>query len=468
MVNAARHDESLLQHMLGGSSSGFLSRTYDVVKVKRGKYIYKTNTYEAFCADIICGGVRRIAKSHTGCYSFYVRKFLRNVKSKTIMGMSPHREERISMSEQLTHRLIGFRVKAAREAAGWTQERLAQLLQLNDRQSISDLENGKRRLQPNELAQLAEQFGRDVEFFLDPFAVVGEGQFNWRASPELPEDSLDGFELSAGKWIGLLRWMRDNEGIKSPLKFSLRLSFKNSYEEAISRAELFVEKLSLGSVPAERLIEVIEEKLDIPVLFVDAIENPDGASISGATCHLQDLAVILINRNEVESRRYFDLAHELFHVLTWDTMRPDHRESNSYVSRGRAKRIEELANNFAAGLLMPTRSLGQVIDKRRLEDVAYLVEIALQFRVSPAALAYRLLNVGWINEETKDALLQEHQPETRASTPKRFSENFVQMLHRAIERGDLSARKSAKVIGMSLPQLSDLFIEHSLPRAFEL
>ena len=43
------------------------------------------------------------------------------------------------MLERLSHRLIGYRVKAAREAAGWNQDRLAELLGLNDRQSVSDL-----------------------------------------------------------------------------------------------------------------------------------------------------------------------------------------------------------------------------------------------------------------------------------------------------------------------------------------
>ena len=35
---------------------------------------------------------------------------------------------------------------------------------------------------------------------------------------------------------------------------------------------------------------------------------------------------MLINRDEVPGRRHFDLAHELFHILTWDAMPPDHVE----------------------------------------------------------------------------------------------------------------------------------------------
>lgn len=373
------------------------------------------------------------------------------------------------MLEKLSQRLIGYRVKAAREAAGWTQDRLAEAMDLKDRQSVSDIENGKRALKPDELVLLTDTLDRELDFFLEPFQVAGEAQFSWRASPGLAEDSLDGFELRAGQWIGLLRWLRENEQDRSnPLKHTLRLTTQSSYEDAIARAESLVEALDLGVVPAERLAEKIEQELDIPVLYVDTIETPEGDSISGATCHLQDMGMILINRNEPEARRFFDLAHELFHALTWDAMKPDHRESNSVEDRAKGKRIEQLANNFAAALLMPQASLANLIDKRRIDDVSHLADVAMQLRVAPVALAWRLFNLNWIGTETRDALQQEHQRPSVAGTPKRFSPAFVNMLHRAIDRGHLSARKAAKTMGATLTQLVDLFSEHSLSSPFEL
>ncbi|PIQ12832.1 MAG: DNA-binding protein, partial [Hydrogenophilales bacterium CG18_big_fil_WC_8_21_14_2_50_58_12] len=55
------------------------------------------------------------------------------------------------MFEKISQKLIGYRVKAARIAAGLTQDQLTQGLGLNDRQSVSDIENGKRALKPDEL-----------------------------------------------------------------------------------------------------------------------------------------------------------------------------------------------------------------------------------------------------------------------------------------------------------------------------
>lgn len=371
--------------------------------------------------------------------------------------------------ERQAHKGIGYRVKAARESRSWTQERLTAALGLNDRQTVSDIENGKRALRPEELLRIAELLGRDLEYFLDPFAVEGEAQFSWRASATLAEETLDRFELEAGGWIGLLRWLREREQVRaSPLKHSLRLSARSSFEDAQDRAESLVRDLDLGLVPADHLSEQIEGELDIPVLFFDRPGSNEAESISGAACHLQDLGVILVDRNESEGRRHYDLAHELFHALTWDAMTPDHRESNSFAQRARGKRIEQLADNFAAALLMPRASLDHFLKPDKLGDIGHLADVAAKLRVSPVALAWRLFNARRIDEDTCKALQKFRQPAPFDRRPKLFSHKFVEMLHRAIDQGHLSARKAAKTLSLPLSGLADLFAEHGLEAPFEL
>lgn len=373
------------------------------------------------------------------------------------------------MLEKVSQKLIGYRVKAAREARGWTQDQLTQGLGLKDRQSVSDIENGKRALKPDELLALSDLLDRDIEFFLDPFAVVGEAQFSWRAAPEVPEARLDGFELRAGRWIGLLRWLREQQDSRvSVLKRTLRLSAQSSYEDALGCAESLVVELDLGTLPAEKLIHRIEHDLDIPVLFVDTDESANGPSISGATCHLEDMGVILINRHESEARRFFDLAHELFHALTWDAMEPDHRESNSVEERTKGKRIEQLANSFAAGLLMPRASLDKLLDGNRLDDLAHLAEVASLLKVAPVTLAWRLFNLKLISEDTRRGLAQKKGRPTTTAPPKAFSPTFVKMLHDALENGRLSARKAANATGLGLSGLIALFAQYDLAAPFQL
>ncbi len=371
------------------------------------------------------------------------------------------------MREKLSQKLIGYRVKAARDARGWTQEQVAQGLGLNDRQSISDIENGKRALKPDELLQLSDLLDHDIDYFLDPFAIAGEANFSWRAPPEIAEDKLHAFELKTGRWIGLLRWLRAQQDNRpSVLKSTLRLSAQSSFEDAQECAESLSIELNLGIIPAEALLDKIENKLGIPVLFVDVVTMDHDKSISGATCHLEDMNVILINRHETEGRRFYDLAHELFHALTWDAMKPEHRESNAMEQRHKPKRIEQLADNFAAALLMPLTSIDQLIAHDRQHDIRHLSAVATRLRVTPLALAWRLYNLKRIDSDTR-----EHLGKQRAATgnpPQQFSIAFVRMLHDALEHGRVSARKVAKTMELELEDLTALFAEYDLAAPFEL
>src|SRR2546429_7733579 len=81
------------------------------------------------------------------------------------------------------------------------------------------------------------------------------------------------------------------------------------------------------------------------VLMVDPIKG-----VSGAACRLPELDVVLINRREIAGRRHFDLAHELFHIFTWDAMPPEHIEEVTPKTR---TRVEQLADSFASAVLMP-------------------------------------------------------------------------------------------------------------------
>ncbi|WP_431261837.1 ImmA/IrrE family metallo-endopeptidase [Roseateles chitinivorans] len=184
-------------------------------------------------------------------------------------------------------------------------------------------------------------------------------------------------------------------------------------------------------------------------------------------CRLLDLEVIVINRQEPLGRRNFDLAHELFHALTWDALKPLHREDPEEKPTGkRIKRIEQLADNFAAGLLMPRDSLEKLIPKDKFDDVQYLATIARELQVSNGALAYRLFNARMVNTTTRDALRKFPSPKDEIQRPQRFSASFVSLLHDGIARGHVSSRKAALALSLNLEELADLLREHGKPVPF--
>lgn len=363
---------------------------------------------------------------------------------------------------------VGLRIKHARDLLKLTQEQVSTAMGFNDRQTLSEIENGRRAVKSDELVKFSDVLDQELEFFLDPFSVVAEAQYSWRASAEVQEEVLDRFEAKAGGWVGMLRWLRAQAPTgQSPLGFALRLDMHSSYEQAQAVAEQLVVKLELGAVPALKLVDCVERKLDIPVLFVDVPMDMPHGTISGAACHLADLGVILVNRRESLTRRNFDLAHELFHSLTWERMPPEHRESNSSESRQRSKRVEQLADNFAAALLMPKASLDEFLDPRRQTDLAHLAEVASRLRVSASALSWRLRAMGRIDEVTREKLARMLPAEPTGDTPKLFAESFVNQLHTALDKGRLTARKASKALGLPLHELAQLFVEYELPDPFQ-
>jgi Zn-dependent peptidase ImmA (M78 family) len=141
-------------------------------------------------------------------------------------------------------------------------------------------------------------------------------------------------------------------------------------------------------------------------------------------------------------------------------MPPDRREVPEQSASKRIRRVEQLADNFAAGLLMPQVALDKLIPQNHLDNPQHLAEVARQLQVSTAALAFRLYNAKAIDADTRDALRLANAPKLHVERPKRFSSAFATLLHNGIADGHVSTRKAAKALSMTLEQLAALMTEH--------
>ncbi|HDR9879696.1 MULTISPECIES: helix-turn-helix domain-containing protein [Burkholderia cepacia complex] len=366
-------------------------------------------------------------------------------------------------------RRMGARIRAARESAGMTQAQLSEALGFADRQTLSTIENGDRRVQAAELVRASQVLGHAIDWFIDPFVVTGEARFSWRVAQTVPDALLDEFESRIGQLVGLMRHLKVAlHGPSRALTPMLRIPPHPTFEDAWAWGEAVAQELELGTIPSEKLVDHIERKLDISVLFIDAEVAMDPKDISGAMCRLSDLGVIVINRQESTVRRNFDVAHELFHALTWDAMPPDRRDPSDQPAGKRVPRIEQLADNFAAAVLMPKATLDKLIPQEHLTDAAYLASVARELQVSTGALAYRLLNAKMIDKSICDALREVYTPKARTEMPKLLSASFATLLHDGIAHGHVSARKAAKALSMRLDQLAELMTEHGKAVPFSM
>ena len=368
----------------------------------------------------------------------------------------------------MTTQLIGRRIRALREERKLSQERLAEMFGFKDRQTVSAIETGVRRVTAEELVLAVERLGAPLEYFTDPFLLVGEGRFSWRQSG-VDVQQLEAYERRAGRWIAAYRTLAPQVGRETPLmRRTLGLFRRSSFEDAIRAGERFVAEFGLGDVPATRLADIMERELGILVLMVDAERG-----ISGAACRLPELDAVLIARHEVEGRRQFDLAHELFHLLTWDAMPPEHLEEARETG---GNRVEQLANNFASAVLMPADTLARFGKWSELGEAALVARLnatANELHVTATALKWRLVALGALTLATAravpDAALRHNgRGEAENLPPVLFSRPFMEVLGLAVGEGLVSVRRAAALLELSIDDLSDVFAVHRVAQPAEL
>ena len=362
----------------------------------------------------------------------------------------------------MSSELIGRRLRVLRESSSVSQETVAKMLGINDRQTISAIETGHRRMSVDELLLAADVFNVSVDYFTDPFRLDGEGQFSWRSNGARPTE-LQEWETRAGSWIALFRTLSRQLDVKRPLlRHSLNLSKRSSFEDASGVGERFHAEFALGEYPSKGLREVMEGQLNYLVLCVDM-----GSNISGAACRVPDLDVVLVARDDIVGRRNFTLAHELFHVLTWESMPPSHIEETTGSS---SNRVERLGDNFASALLMPSNLLERYGSWANL-SIEHLIDklnsTATDLGVTSQALKWRLVNVDSLDSTVAEAipdgpLKNNGQDEAIKEAPLHFSKRFMKVIGNAIDYGHISVRLTAKLLGTTIDDLQELFYAHDV------
>lgn len=335
-------------------------------------------------------------------------------------------------------------------------------LGFKDRQTISAIETGERKVTPEELLSAVQYFGKPLEFFIDPYVVAEKATFSYRASTLQPA-ALTAFEDQAERLISAQRRFRKLLGdTASPVHAQLPdITKATALNLASRRGEQLANAWQLGEVPAQKLREAAELRMNVTVFFVDA---PSG--ISGAACYLSDGGVVLINRNESLGRRNFNLGHELFHLLTWNQLEPDRMDFENEQVPPRS-RVEQLADAFTGGLLMPTA----VIEPRWLargtqEIEAWLRDNAAVLQVSPIALYWRLFNLGFVGRDVKPP--KAVGTSRRGETPKLYNSSFVEQLQQVLARGHITMLKAIQLLDCSPEELGALFRTYNLAVPFEI
>ncbi len=347
---------------------------------------------------------------------------------------------------------IPQKLKYARERAGLTGAQVKERTGIGP-SSLSEFERGKREPRLSQLQAMARAYRRSVAFFLSDEPMPREVVL-WRERPaEAAEEVEAGFLRLCEQYHNLEVWCADN--VSSRLPDAQGTAEQFDYPAAKALALRVRGELQLGDRPGHELLRVLEEFCGVKVFHLEF--EPTGTAACARNDSFGD--AILLNASNVRWRRNFDLAHELFHLLTWRIFRSEADASPCVAP----EREESLATCFAHNVLMPAEATRSAIDSRaRGGKVPFeaLFDVARQFDVSVEALLWKmhfLYNRGPDRqEETRLAiqtaralapLLEERERED--TKPPRRPDRYRALAVKALRRGEISTGRFADYLGIS-------------------
>ncbi len=346
---------------------------------------------------------------------------------------------------------VSTRLKLARKALHLTLSEV-QIKTGVGTSTLSDFESAKREPRLAQLVQLAKVYDRPLTFFLSDQPVSHEVVL-WREKPKSPAAEQIQLRLLnlAEQYHHLEAWCDEHQPIRLPsVTAPNAASFR--YPDAQQLAHDIRQQLALGERPGQTLLRVLEEVCQVKVFHLDF--EPTGSA--ACTFSPQFGAAVLLNSRHVRWRRNFDLAHELFHLVTWNVFRTE--QTGTAVEASAQE--EKFATCFARHLLMPREVLRLVVDARRAKNKDHLsfedlFEVARQFDVSVEALLWHISLEYKIPEtEVRNSLKafrnqMSFWDDRERDIPPERPMRYQALARKALRLGKLSTGRYAEYVGIS-------------------
>ena len=344
------------------------------------------------------------------------------------------------------------RLRSARTRLKLTQAAVAERTGIGA-SSLSEFETGTREPTLSQLQTLASLYQCSLAWMLgDGADGEGEPLVLWRQRPPAEQATEIGarFLQLSEQYRNLELWCGVPGECELPEWEIAGAQQFHSYDAA-ALAKRVRDELALGDRPGEGLLRTLDEACGVKVFHL-AFE-PSGTA---ACTHSESLgACILLNKNNVPWRRSFDIAHELFHLLTWKHFRSNAANGDAPAS----EREESLANTFAGSLLMPEEAFRLAVQRRlgsaSIGDVEQVYSVAREFGVSFDAVLVRMKQVLGTKDEAAEGLkrqwrswgwLGEDRPR---DDPPELPERYQALALTALRRGEISIGKFAEYVGIS-------------------
>lgn len=359
----------------------------------------------------------------------------------------------------MNRNMIAQRVREAREERGFNQTELAQLLGWKSHSSIVAIEQGTKELKMWELLKIAQALNVQPESLYSEISikVLSPTQILWRGR-ESESAAMRNEEQHIYQHCEDYRLLER----LIPSTFSLPRTLpqrdfdiqKADIECANRLADELYRELNLGDYPAEVLARRLEEDFGV-ILLRRPLECGSAACLRSGND-----VVIVTNANDAPWRQVFSLAHELFHAITWNDLLLQQIKNDDSLFR----KNEQLADAFAAALMMPQQMIERDLHDRKL-TYSLIVASARQYGVSTSAMLWRLRHLRFLTADVVKAVLADNEfklldqstyNKARKSAIS-FGGRFLRLAYLAFESGRLSKSRLARMLGVNLQDL-DMYL----------
>ena len=273
------------------------------------------------------------------------------------------------------YKMIGARIRSARESVGLSQEQLANKMGFSSPASISHFEAGMRKISIADLHKLSRTLGTPIEFFISTHQPHDTQMKHFRLRAEAIRPSER--EVVAS----FLAFAAKNG--KLPMQLSRKLRGMKAGEAASS----ILRQQGIEALPVSPF--EVAERLGIPVFQWELPHEVSGIFVlnSGKAC-------IGVNQDHPYVRQRFSVAHELGHFVFHDKkdLFVDFLEIDIAANAmdENEQKQEMVANWFAADLLMPQEWVRKDFREYGEDNLTLMAQ---KYEVSEQALWFRCVNL---------------------------------------------------------------------------
>jgi Zn-dependent peptidase ImmA (M78 family)/DNA-binding XRE family transcriptional regulator len=340
---------------------------------------------------------------------------------------------------------LGISIRTRRTTIGFSQDALAKATKIGSGQIISQIEKGERDVKAHELFVIAQALYCSPSELLEE---QREGQaVAWRKKPET------GAELEKAKLLHLCsvyhlveQWTGEDsfEENLPRLQVGRRLP---SFDWAERQANFIRKAMELGNYPALTLKKTLEERFSVKIFTATNFQG------SAASTWGQFGNAIILNANDVSYRKNYSLAHELFHLLTWESLKPTQSGELCLWE----DKIEQLAEKFASCLLLPEDRMRERLNQyghgKKTISLRVVSEIAEEYDVSRQAIIWRLYYLKAILYDKAKELIEEcssvrvmREESIEADEDLAFPHRFVRLLKLAYLQGTVGSTRVSEIL----------------------